>query len=157
MISKWPLARISVDPEYGLDESRTIVARVHRPAPERPFNLLGVYLPSGYGAQENRADMVDWIMKWIPSHGDDCMAIGGWNEELRRGNVGAAVAMGLLRVWDEVSSEPPRSTSWRMCNGEVFPSEVIDWAVATPGILCAARGQEPGFVDHDLVYYDVAR
>lgn len=108
IISKWPLARINVDPEYGLGDARTIVARVHRPAPARPFNLLGIYLSPGYCTQEVRAGMIDKIMNWIPSHGDDCIAIGGWNEELSRSSIAVAVATGVLRNCDEVVSEPPR-------------------------------------------------
>lgn len=103
-----PLARIKVAPVYGLDDARTLVARVHRPAPARPFNLLGVYLPSGYCAHAMRSGMIDKILNWIPSHGDDCMAIGDWNEELGKSEVGAAVATGLLRSCDEVAAEPPR-------------------------------------------------
>lgn len=96
---------------------------------------------------EDRRKLLDRIVNWAQTIGDQVIIAGDFNCEADQTPVAEHLARGALRELDEAFTEGGK----RM--GTSAAGRCIDYALGIGGTHPTTRTSAKGLADHDLVYY----
>lgn len=143
ILTKWPSSRRQVPDDIA---HRAVAANPHRPH-QRPLVLVCVYMQADNRYAEDKRKLLDRIVKWAQTIGDQVIIAGDFNCEADQTPMAEHIARGALRELDEAFTEDGK----RM--GTSAAGRCIDYAVGIGGVHPTTRTSAKRLADHDLVYY----